>query len=114
LVDCFPFLNVNRFVVGLSVKGRRFSSVSILSSMESLTLPTTAAQAKAFIAPSSLSFPMSHADQIAERNGLVNGASSINNSSAPASSAQTVNGTGAEQKETVTTGGVSGIVPTLQ
>lgn len=81
--------------------------------MESLTLPTTAAQAKAFIAPSSLSFPMSHADQIAERNGLVNGAA-MNGSAPPASVAQTVNGHGAEQKETVTTGGVSGIVPTLQ
>lgn len=82
--------------------------------MESLTLPTTAAQAKAFIAPSSLSFPMSHADQIAERNGLVNGAG-MNGSATPAPvAAQTVNGHGAEAKETVTTGGVSGIVPTLQ
>jgi len=79
--------------------------------MESLTLPTTAAQAKAFIAPSSLSFPMSHADQVAERNGLVNGAGT--NGAAPAA-AQNVNGNGVEQKETVTTGGVSGIVPTLQ
>jgi transcription initiation factor TFIID TATA-box-binding protein len=81
--------------------------------MESLTLPTTAAQAKAFISPSSLSFPMSHADQIAERNGLVNGAG-MASAAAPAP-AQSVNGAnGVEQKETVTTGGVSGIVPTLQ
>ena len=79
--------------------------------MESLTLPTTAAQAKAFIAPSSLSFPMSHADQIAERNGVVHGTGI--NGSAPAA-AQNVHGNGVEQKETVTTGGVSGIVPTLQ
>ncbi len=81
--------------------------------MESLTLPTTAAQAKAFIAPSSLSFPMSHADQIAERNGLVNSAG-MNGSAPPPPVAQTVNGHGADAKETVTTGGVSGIVPTLQ
>lgn len=80
--------------------------------MESLTLPTTAAQAKAFIAPSSLSFPMSHADQVEQRNGLVHGAG-MNGAAAPAA-AQTVNGNGVEQKETVTTGGVSGIVPTLQ
>lgn len=79
--------------------------------MESLTLPTTAAQAKAFIAPSSLSFPMSHADQVSERNGLVHGAGM--NGAAPAA-AQSVNGSGVEQKETATTGGVSGIVPTLQ
>ena len=80
--------------------------------MESLTLPTTAAQAKAFIAPSSLSFPMSHADQVAERNGLVHGAGL--NGAAPAA-AQNVAANGVEpQKETVTTGGVSGIVPTLQ
>ena len=79
--------------------------------MESLTLPTTAAQAKAFIAPSSLSFPMSHADQIEQRNGVVNGAGM--NGAAPAA-AQSVNGNAVQEKETVTTGGVSGIVPTLQ
>ena len=80
--------------------------------MESLTLPTTAAQAKAFIAPSSLSFPMSHADQVAERNGFVHGPTP--NGAAPATVPNVVNGDGAEHKETVTTGGVSGIVPTLQ
>ena len=90
--------------------------------MESLTLPTTAAQAKAFISPSSLSYPMSHADQTSDLalptshpNGAgMNGAATL---STVVTNGTTSNGTTAleqQQKDTVTTGGVSGIVPTLQ
>jgi hypothetical protein len=90
--------------------------------MESLTLPTTAAQAKVFISPSSLSFPMSHADQTSDlalptphpNAAGTNGAAT---SSTALANGTTSNGTSAheqQQKEMVTTGGVSGIVPTLQ
>jgi hypothetical protein len=78
--------------------------------MESLTLPTTAAQAKVFISPSSLSYPMSH-DQTSDLSvpsQLQNGAG-MNGTATTATK-----GNGALEKETVTTGGVSGIVPTLQ
>jgi len=84
--------------------------------MESLNLPTTAAQAKAFISPSSLSFPMSHADQTSD----ISSSQITNNGTTNAVNKSGQNGTvvndsrSFEQKETVTTGGVSGIVPTLQ
>ncbi len=83
------------------------------------THPSNAAQAKAFIAPSSLSFPggagdltppSSEADkQTGQRNGQMNGASqqsSIGNGVTPATPAATPGATA--------TTGVSGIVPTLQ
>jgi hypothetical protein len=79
--------------------------------MESLTLPTTAAQAKVFISPSSLSYPMSHVDQTSDLSlpsQLQNGAG-MNGTATTATK-----GNGALEKEAVTTGGVSGIVPTLQ
>jgi len=78
--------------------------------MESLSLPTTAAQANVFISPTSLSYPMS-SELMSTHVGT-----GMNNAAA----ATAVNGSGAgnvgvlEQKENVTTGGVSGIVPTLQ
>jgi hypothetical protein len=80
--------------------------------MESLSLPTTAAQANVFISPTSLSYPMS-SEVMSTHVG-----EGMNNAAAAAATA--VNGSGAgsvailEQKENVTTGGVSGIVPTLQ
>ena len=77
--------------------------------MESLTLPTTAAQAKVFISPSSLSYPMSQADQTSDLSlpsQTQNGAG-MNDTATAATN-------GAVEKETVTTGGVSGIVPILQ
>lgn len=85
--------------------------------MESLNLPTTAAQAKAFISPSSLSFPMSHADQTSDISSsqIVTNNGSTNTVNKPEQNGTVVNDTRSfEQKETVTTGGVSGIVPTLQ
>jgi transcription initiation factor TFIID TATA-box-binding protein len=90
--------------------------------MESLTLPTTAAQAKAFVSPSSLSFPMSHADQTSDL-ALPTSSSSTGagmNGTAAAAAAPTTNGAttmtngNVPDKDAVTTGGVSGIVPTLQ
>jgi hypothetical protein len=91
--------------------------------MESLNLPTTAAQAKVFISPSSLSFPMSHTDQTSDLSSsqlgnTTNGTTSVFNGTAI--DRQGTNGTVTngmrdfEQKEMLTTGGVSGIVPTLQ
>ena len=96
--------------------------------MDSLSLPTTAAQAKAFVSPNSFSFPMSHADQtstaisLPSTNGSTNPSSGagINGGTAPAPANGTVTngvnngGNSSEQREMVTTGGVSGIVPTLQ
>jgi transcription initiation factor TFIID TATA-box-binding protein len=85
--------------------------------MESLNLPTTAAQAKAFISPSSLSFPMSQADQTSDISSsqIVTNNGSTNTVNKPGQNGTVVNDTRSfEQKETVTTGGVSGIVPTLQ
>ena len=79
--------------------------------MESLTLPTTAAQAKVFISPSSLSYPMSHADQTSEI-GLPS--QHQNGAGMNGTATTAINGNGVLEKETVTTGGVSGIVPTLQ
>jgi hypothetical protein len=79
--------------------------------MESLSLPTTAAQANVFISPTSLSYPMS-SELMSTHVGT-----GMNNAAAATTA---VNGSGAgsvgvlEPKETVTTGGVSGIVPTLQ
>jgi hypothetical protein len=84
--------------------------------MESLTLPTTAAQAKVFISPSSLSFPMSHADQTSDFSlptSQPNGAGMTGTVAAGGSNVA-INGNTSEHKETVTAGGVSGIVPTLQ
>ena len=85
--------------------------------MESLTLPTTAAQAKVFVSPSSLSFPMSHADQTSD---LALPPSSSTGAGMNGAATATTNGTAATtngnapDKDAVTTGGVSGIVPTLQ
>ena len=90
--------------------------------MESLTLPTTAAQAKVFISPSSLSFPMSHADQASDLTLPTSHPNGAGMNGTATSSTAVINGTTAngtitheqQQKEMVTTGGVSGIVPTLQ
>lgn len=84
--------------------------------MESLNLPTTAAQAKVFISPSSLSFPMSHSDQTSDLTLPTPPTSGA--ASGTGMNGAVVNGAGSigalEQKESATTGGVSGIVPTLQ
>jgi len=88
--------------------------------MESLTVPTTAAQARVFVSPTSLSFPMSSTDQngdltlpSSQHNGTANGTSTavVNGSSVNGNSGVVV-----ETKDVagVGTGGVSGIVPTLQ
>ena len=91
--------------------------------MESLNLPTTAAQAKVFISPSSLSFPMSHTDQTSDLTSsqlgnVTNGTTSAFNGTVidkQDTNGTIINGTrNFEHKEMVTTGGVSGIVPTLQ
>lgn len=84
--------------------------------MESLSLPTTAAQAKAFIAPTSLSFPMSQVDQTGELSlpHSTNGTRMNGVVSAVANGNGVVSGNALEHKDMVTTGGVSGIVPTLQ
>jgi hypothetical protein len=79
--------------------------------MESLTLPTTAAQAKVFISPSSLSYPMSQADQTSD---LSLQPPNQNGAGMNGTATTATNGNGAVEKETVTTGGVSGIVPILQ
>jgi hypothetical protein len=84
--------------------------------MESLSLPTTAAQAKVFISPSSLSFPMSHADQTSDLTlptSHPTGAG-MNGTATAVNGTPITNGTTPLEKEMVTTGGVSGIVPTLQ
>jgi transcription initiation factor TFIID TATA-box-binding protein len=77
--------------------------------MDSLTLPTTAAQAKAFVAPTSLSFPMSHAEQTPDPSF-----SAPRSSGTPMSHTASETAAGFEMKNAVTAGGVSGIVPTLQ
>lgn len=83
--------------------------------MESLSLPTTAAQAKVFISPSSLSFPMSQADQTSDLTLPTSHSNGMGTNGTASTVA--VNGTignTLEPKETVTAGGVSGIVPMLQ
>lgn len=69
--------------------------------MESLNLPTTAAQAKAFVAPSSLSYPMLPNDQTSDL-------------STPGNTNNITRTNGASELKETNTGGVSGIVPTLQ
>jgi len=93
--------------------------------MESIqTHPSTAVQAKSFIAPGSLSFPGAHGEltppstELDKQNGQRNG--SVHGSSLPQQNGQTPNGNGvtpatpAATPGATTTQGVSGIVPTLQ
>jgi hypothetical protein len=75
--------------------------------MESLSLPTTAAQANVFISPTSLSYPMSSELMSTDVGTGMH-------------TAATVGGFGTEnvdipeKKDNIATCGVSGIVPTLQ
>ena len=79
--------------------------------MESLTLPTTVAQAKAFLGPNSFSFPMSLADQHSQLSlpqTQSNAPVTIQNGDILSS------GVSIEQNDAITNEGVSGILPTLQ
>ncbi|KAK9446573.1 transcription factor TFIID-domain-containing protein [Limtongia smithiae] len=80
--------------------------------MESLAVPRTAAQAKAFVAPSSLSFPMAAADIAPPADELDVKPSLDIALATPAATPGVLPGAGAAAA--VAAGSVSGIVPTLQ